>query len=140
MKRPDRVNHLKNSTWVRKGTKESCEVEAECPKLKELRRAKVLGEMNFMTPAGRGIIWNKTRRRKRKRQRVIVFMRKCGVRSGELVVWVRLFIAPRRMIRRMLSSMSEKAHGSIDPKAIGVKIKSRVKMNLIPQSNMVMIE
>jgi hypothetical protein len=66
--KPERVNHLKNSILVAKGTKERGKDEAEGSRLKAWRRAKVFGEMIFTIPEGMGSICNRTRRRKRERR------------------------------------------------------------------------
>jgi hypothetical protein len=54
--KPARVNHLKNSILVAKGTKERGKVKGERSKVKECRRATVFGEMIFTISEGRGSI------------------------------------------------------------------------------------
>jgi hypothetical protein len=54
--KPDRVNHLRNSILVAKGTKLSLKLKAEGSKLKVLRKKKVFGESTLTIPGGRGSI------------------------------------------------------------------------------------
>jgi hypothetical protein len=63
--KPDRVNHLKNSIFVAKGTKESGKLKAEGSKFKAERSSKVFGEIILIVPERRGSIWKRMRRRKR---------------------------------------------------------------------------
>jgi hypothetical protein len=46
-------------------------------------------------------------------------------------------MAQRMMIKRMPSSINEKAQSSTEPKAMGVKMRRRIKINLINKFNLV---
>jgi len=75
--------------------------------------------------------------RRRKRERKIKQNLEFGVRSSEfkftanclsqIVDWM----AQRIIIKRMPNSMREKAHSSIEPKAMGVDMIRKIRMKLI---------
>ena len=57
-----------------------------------------------------------------------------GVRSSELIIksfWNIDWMAQRTIIKRMPSSISEKAHSSTEPKAMGVKIRRIIKISFM---------
>jgi hypothetical protein len=139
---------------VTKGTKESgklrgegsrlrTELEAEGSKLKDenpRRRACVFWERIFKSPAGRGSIWKRTSRRKRPRKIAgnVHFLPNMGSsrlstpegpRNAHCSV-------PRIMIRKIPSSIREKAQISMEPKAMGVKMRRRIIINLTIKSIM----
>ena len=47
------------------------------------------------------------------------------------------WMAQRMMIKRMPSSINEKAQSSTEPKAMGVKMRRRIKINLMNKFNLV---
>jgi hypothetical protein len=90
--------------------------------------------MILIIPEGRGIIWNKTRRRKRKRRGIMIV--ECGLRNADsglgivdcgIIIWM----AQRIMIKRMPSSIREKAQTSIDPSAMGVETRRKIRISLM---------
>jgi hypothetical protein len=95
---------------------------------------------------GRGSIWKRMRRSKRERR--IMTIAECGLRlrepSGserlrisEFGLKMKSWMAQRMIIKRMPSSMREKAQSSTEPKAMGVKISRRMRINLMNKLTMV---
>jgi hypothetical protein len=101
--------------------------------------SKALGERVFRTPGGRGNNWKRMRRRKSTINTSVEF----GVRSSEFekvdaskrewgdLTRIIFWIDQRATIKRMPSSMMEKAQISKEPKATGVKMMSSIRIDLI---------
>ena len=99
-----------------------------------------MGDRIFRTPAGRGNIWQRTKRRKKPRKIAGITACQLGTASGSEqaeVFCVKGWIVPRRMMERIPSSIKEKAQISMDPKAMGVKIRRRTRRICISLLNMV---
>jgi hypothetical protein len=95
-----------------------------------------LGERIFKSPGGRGRSWKRTRRRKRDRRTIGIA--DCGLRPsfapatpGLRRVKIAECTDQRIMIKRIPSSIIEKAQSSMEPKAMGVKIIRRMRIYLI---------
>jgi hypothetical protein len=95
-----------------------------------------------MSPDGRGTIWKRSRRRNRERR--IPAIADCGLRIPELKNFseaggrrIMLSMAQRMMIKRMPSSINEKAQSSTEPKAMGVKMRRKMRMDLMKKLIMV---
>jgi hypothetical protein len=93
-----------------------------------------LGERVLRIPAGRGRSWKRFRRRKIDRKTVNVLM--CGSVDELKCEWVDLtpiifWMDQRTIISKIPSSMMEKAQSSTEPKAMGVKIIKRMRMDLM---------
>jgi hypothetical protein len=82
-----------------------------------------------MISAGIGIIWRKIRQRKTERR--ITGNRKEELRIGICELRIKFWMAHKMIMSRMPSSIKENAQSSIEPKAMGVKIKRNIRINLM---------
>jgi hypothetical protein len=83
--------------------------------------------------------------RRRKRESKTIGIRDCASLSGRQGLWIvelkdfseaagrtiTLWQAQRIMINKIASSMIEKAQGSMEPKAVGVKIRRKMMRSLM---------